>query len=196
MSPAFEAALAFVLRWEGGFVDHPHDPGGATNQGVTQATYDAHRARAGLPTRSVEFISKSEVESIYHDSYWLRAGCEQIAPPALALVVFDAAVNSGVGAALKWLSQTRDWPTFNAIRLEFLTGLSHWPSFGRGWTRRIAALTREAAQLEQTEHLLMVFDADQREAARLTVGDAGLLIRIRGNRVYVRPEPDNSPERR
>lgn len=184
----FEDALAFVLRWEGGYVDHPADPGGATNLGVTQATYDAHRSRAGLPARSVEFISRAEVETIYREAYWLRAGCDTISPPALALCVFDAAVNSGVGAALKWLSQTRDWPAFNAVRLEFLTGLSHWPSFGRGWTRRIAALTREAAQLEQTEHLLMVFDAQQNEAARLTVGEAGLLIRVRGSRVYVRPE--------
>lgn len=182
----FETALQQILKWEGGFVDHPADPGGATNQGVTQATYDAHRARAGLPTRSVEFISTSEVESIYREAYWLRAGCPDIAPPALALCVFDAAVNSGVGAALKWLSQTRDWPTYQALRLEFLAGLSHWPTFGKGWARRIADLTRAAAALDAPERLLLVFDGDNNEAARVPFTD--LLLRVRGTRVYVRPE--------
>jgi lysozyme family protein len=46
-SAAFEAALPFVLRWEGGFVDHPNDPGGRTNQGVTQKVYDDWRRRQG-----------------------------------------------------------------------------------------------------------------------------------------------------
>ena len=50
-SAAFEASLPFVLRWEGGFVDHPNDPGGRTNKGVTQKVYDAWRKRQGLPVR-------------------------------------------------------------------------------------------------------------------------------------------------
>lgn len=188
MTGAFRSALDFVLRWEGGYSDHPLDPGGATNYGVTQATFDAYRRKAGLPTRSVRDINRAEVEDIYFEGYWLRSGCEQITPPALALCVFDAAVNSGVGAALRWLGETRDWREFNAIRLEFLTGLSTWPPFGKGWARRIADLTREASKLDQDSHLLMVFDDQQQEAARLTIGEGGLLIRVRGSRVYVRPE--------
>lgn len=187
-SDAFTAALAFVLRWEGGYSDHPLDPGGATNQGVTQATYDAYRRSQGWPVRSVREIHDAEVRAIYHERYWLRAGCDTISPPALALCVMDAAVNSGVGAALRWLGETRDWREFNALRLEFLTGLSTWPPFGKGWARRIAALTREASKLDQDGHLLMVFDDQQREAARLAIGEGGLLIRVRGSRVYVRPE--------
>lgn len=182
----FRQALDQVLKWEGGFVDHPADPGGATNFGVTQATYDAWRFTERLPTRSVRDIERREVETIYYQNYWLRAGCEQIAPPALALVVFDAAVNSGVGAALKWLSETRDWPTYQAIRLQFLAGLSHWPTFGRGWARRIADLTKAAAQLDAPERLLMVFDASNQEAARIPFTD--LVLRVRGSRVYIRPE--------
>ncbi len=182
----FETALQQILKWEGGFADHPADPGGATNYGVTQATYDAYRRKAGLPTRSVRDIERSEVEAIYREAYWLRAGCDDISPPALALCVFDAAVNSGVGAALKWLAVTRDWPTYQAVRLEFLTGLSHWPSFGRGWARRVADLTRAAAALDEPERLLMVYDADNREAARVPFTD--LVLRVRGTRVHIRPE--------
>lgn len=184
----FQTALDQVLKWEGGYVDHPADPGGATNIGITQATYDAWRLKEGQPTRSVAQLERREAVTIYYQQYWLRAGCEQVSPPALALVVFDAAVNSGVGAALKWLSQTRDWREYNSLRLDFLTGLSTWPSFGRGWARRIADLTRTAAALDAPDHLLMVFDGENREAARMPITDTGLLIRIRGSRVYVRPE--------
>lgn len=183
---AFIAALDHVLKYEGGWADHPLDPGGATNFGVTQATYDAWRRGRGEPTRSVRDITRAEVETIYHDNYWLRAGCQDIAPPALALCVFDAAVNSGVGAALEWLRQTRDWPTYQALRLEFLANLSHWPTFGKGWARRIAALTKAAAELDAPEKLLLVFDGQNNEVARVPFTD--LLLRVRGSRVYVRPE--------
>ena len=144
----FRAALDQVLKWEGGYSDHPTDPGGATNHGITQATYDAWRRQQSLGTLPVRGIQPSEVEAIYYQSYWLRAGCDQLDQPALALVVFDAAVNSGVGAALKWLAVTHDWREYQAIRLEFLAGLTTWPTFGKGWARRVADLTRAAAALD------------------------------------------------
>lgn len=145
---AFRSALDQVLRWEGGYVDHPQDPGAATNYGITQATYDAWRRQHGLATLPVLQISPEDVRAIYHDHYWLKAGCDQLDPPALALVVFDAAVNSGVGNALRWLSQSRDWREYQALRLEFLASLNTWPTFGRGWARRVADLTRAAARLD------------------------------------------------
>ena len=73
-TPAFRAALPFVLRWEGGFVHHPDDPGGATNQGVTQRVYDAWRAGEGLGQRSVRLIDDDEVRAIYETGYWLHEG--------------------------------------------------------------------------------------------------------------------------
>ncbi len=191
---AFDKALAQVLKWEGGFVEHPADAGGATAFGITTATYDAYRRKLGLDVRPVREIDRTEVEAIYWGSYWLRAGCDQLQPPALALVVLDASVNSGVGAALKWLSQTRDWREYNALRLEFLTGLDTWGAFGKGWTRRVADLTRAAAELERgttvgtAERVLVVFDAEQRQVASVPLGDSDLLVRVRGSRVYVRPD--------
>src|SRR6266478_3527903 len=94
----FLAVLAFTLKWEGGFVDNPFDPGGATNMGITQAVYDAWRLANGHPTQSVEFISISEVQAIYRQLYWDKALCSLFASP-LDAVQFDSAVNFGVRSA-------------------------------------------------------------------------------------------------
>lgn len=104
-SPEFQAALPFVLRWEGGFVDHPADPGGATNKGVTQAVYDGWRARQGLPRRSVRELLDEEMHAIYESGYWMAAKCP-VLPGPLDVVQFDTAVNMGVGRAVRFLQQS------------------------------------------------------------------------------------------
>jgi lysozyme family protein len=101
-SPALDSALTFVLRWEGGFVDHPDDPGGRTNQGVTQKVYDQWRARQGQPVRDVKQIGNAEVQAIYASDYWLPPRCDRLWTP-LDLVQFDTAVNMGVGRAVRFL---------------------------------------------------------------------------------------------
>jgi lysozyme family protein len=101
-SPAFEAALPFVLRWEGGFVDHPKDPGGRTNKGVTQRVYDAWGRRQGRPPRDVKQIEDAEVHRIYESGYWIPPRCDLVAQP-LDLVQFDTAVNMGSGRAVRFL---------------------------------------------------------------------------------------------
>jgi lysozyme family protein len=101
-SPAFDAAMPFILRWEGGFVDHPNDPGGRTNKGVTQRVYTAWRARRSLPPQDVKFITDAEVKEIYEGDYWLPPRCNQL-PTKLDLVQFDTAVNMGVGRAVRFL---------------------------------------------------------------------------------------------
>ena len=103
-SPAFAEALPFVLRWEGGFVDHPADPGGATNKGVTQAVYDAWRSQQGQPQRSVRQIEDEEAHAIYESGYWKPARCPVLDQP-LDVVQFDTAVNMGVGRAVRFLQQ-------------------------------------------------------------------------------------------
>lgn len=102
--PDFERALAFVLEMEGGYVNHPDDPGGATNKGVTQAVYDAHRKAIGQAPRSVREITQDEIERIYHARYWLAAKCDQL-PWPLSLFMFDSAVNHGVAGATKILQR-------------------------------------------------------------------------------------------
>ncbi|RTH00928.1 hypothetical protein CSW50_10075 [Thermus scotoductus] len=181
----FERALAFVLRWEGGYSDHPDDPGGATNYGITQATYDAWRKRQGLPTRPVREISMDEVRAIYRTRYWdpLPARYAEKDPP-LALALFDYAVNSGLGAARRALAAVgEDWRRIVAYRLQHLAGLSTFPTFGRGWTRRVAALIEECARLDPPKPSL--------EQVRRLIVDGGPPVRVErasvvGDKLYVR----------
>ena len=101
MTP-FETALSFTLHWEGGYVDNPADPGGATNEGVTQATYDRFRVSRGELNQSVELISDDEVAAIYSQMYWLLGHCQDL-PLKLAVCHFDWCVNHGVSGAIKTL---------------------------------------------------------------------------------------------
>jgi len=93
----FQRSLAFTMRWEGGYVNHPADPGGATNKGVTQSVYDAWRRAKGLPTQSVRSISSAEVREIYYQSYW-EPHCADFQWP-LCLALFDTRVNFGIRGA-------------------------------------------------------------------------------------------------
>ncbi len=101
-SIAFQASLPFVLRWEGGYVDHPDDPGGATNRGVTQKVYDAWRRRQGQAPRDVRQLEDGELAAIYEGDYWLPPRCDLL-QRELDLVQFDTAVNMGTGRAVKLL---------------------------------------------------------------------------------------------
>lgn len=103
-SAAFDEAMKFVLRWEGGFVDHPADPGGRTNKGVTQLVYQRWRERQGLPPRDVKLIDDAEVKAIYESGYWIPPRCDLLSGP-LDLVQFDTAVNMGPGRAVRFLQQ-------------------------------------------------------------------------------------------
>jgi len=103
MAPlTFSSALRFVLLWEGGYVDHPADPGGRTNKGVTQAVYDRWRDARALERRHVRLIEGAEVEAIYEAGYWVPARCE-ILLARLDLVQFDTAVNMGPSRAVRLL---------------------------------------------------------------------------------------------
>ena len=162
----FAEALALVLQMEGGRVDHPRDPGGRTNQGVTQRTYDAWREHHHQPPRSVYAIARNEVESIYHDGFAAPV-CFGRLPTGVAYAVFDAAVNSGPARAIRWLQGAADLRTTGRLdsvalttigsrpapvlidrlcdlRLGLLRHLPGWAPFGRGWTRRVAFVRQHA----------------------------------------------------
>lgn len=101
----YAKSLPLVLAHEGGYVNHPKDPGGATNKGVTQAVYDAYRKGKGLAKKSVRNITSAEVKDIYETRYWDLAKCDQL-PAGIDYAVFDYSVNSGVGKAAKDLQRT------------------------------------------------------------------------------------------
>ena len=156
MKENYPQALKQVLKYEGGYVDHPKDPGGPTNKGVTQAVYDNWRKSQNLPTQSVRAIADSEVAAIYKNLYWDRVSGDLL-PSGVDFAVFDFAVNSGVSRAAKMLQSvvgvTQDGQigpatilatkTYVAMsitnrRLAFMQSLSIWSTFGKGWSARIA----------------------------------------------------------
>lgn len=146
-----EQSLKHLLGNEGGFVDHPRDPGGATNFGITQRV-----ARANGYQGDMRNLPLSVALSIYEKEYWAPIKADQL-PDHLRFHVFDAAVNSGAGQAIKWLQRAAGVAQdgvigprtlsaasmvtvakYSAIRLRFMTDLSTWSTFGKGWARRIA----------------------------------------------------------
>jgi lysozyme family protein len=158
-------SLAKVLVHEGGYVNHPADPGGPTNQGVTQRVYDGYRKGKGLATRSVKNITAEEVHDVYDRQYWDAVKGDQL-PDGVDYVVFDGAVNSGPGRSIMWLQQAlrpiykgpidgvMGMGTIAALkavndndalidricdaRMNFLRHLGTFKTFGRGWTARVA----------------------------------------------------------
>lgn len=165
MKGNFEACLAITLKHEGGWADHPQDPGGATMKGVTLATF--RKYRPGATKADLRNISDADLRRIYRDGYWDEVRGDDL-PAGLDLVAFDGAVNSGPSRGAKWVQSAvgaqadgRIGPatllsvgkadTSTAIRracqerMRFLQGLKTWPTFGKGWQRRVNEV--EAAAL-------------------------------------------------
>jgi lysozyme family protein len=140
----FRECLAFTLMYEGGRSNDPKDPGGRTNYGITQGTYNNWRASHGLRDQSVYLITPVDRDNIYRRDYWEAAGCDSL-PRGVDLCIFDLAVNSGVSRAHKMRPLVAELPPDRAIReicvqrLSFLHALRSWSRFGRGWGRRVAA---------------------------------------------------------
>ena len=100
----FDECLKFILKWEGGYSDHPSDRGGKTNRGITQKTYDDWRTGKGLGRSPVSGISMDEVRGIYHDRYWRTSRCGDC-PEPVDLALFDSSVNCGPKQAIKFLQR-------------------------------------------------------------------------------------------
>lgn len=157
MKQSYDASLAAVLRSEGGYVNDPRDPGGATNKGVTQAVYNDYRQKLGSPTRTVKQITPSEIAAIYKNRYWDAVRGDEL-PAGVDYAVFDLAVNSGVSRAVRFLQDVccvnadgNIGPVTIAAashnpkhivealmdkRLNFLRSLGTFSHFGKGWTNR------------------------------------------------------------
>ena len=165
MKENYPQALKQVLKYEGGYVDHPKDPGGPTNKGVTQAVYDNWRKSQNLSIQSVRAIADSEVAAIYKNLYWDRVSGDLL-PSGVDFAVFDFAVNSGVSRAAKMLQSvvgvTQDGQigpatilatkTYVAMsitnrRLAFMQSLSIWSTFGKGWSARIGDVKKQIIAL-------------------------------------------------
>lgn len=168
MPDAFQRAMVRVFQHEGGYVDHPRDPGGATNMGITRRTLAQWRGVPirDLPKSEVRDMTKEEAVEIYRARYWDSVRGDEL-PPGVAFALFDFAVNSGPVRAVKHLQKVVGVPTDGIIggmtiraarrmevadlvnqlqdsRLRFMQGLSIWPTFARGWAKRVESVRREA----------------------------------------------------
>lgn len=184
---SFEVALEFTLKWEGGYSNHPSDPGGATNLGITQRTYTAWLESNGELPKDVRNVQLDEARRIYYENYWLAARCDDL-PMPLAMAHFDSAVNHGPGNARILLQNSEhDWRLYLVHRFEFWASLQKlFPTFGRGWTRRGADLLRYCAQHEAPyQDLYTVYVHSQP-----TSSSSDVLIRISpaSRKVHIRGE--------
>lgn len=161
----FDENLPDVLKHEGGYVDHPRDPGGATNKGVILRTFRKFYG-SGMTKQDLRNITQSQVSNIYRQGYWQPVHAEAMWV-GLDRVAFDAAVNSGVSQSLKWVQRAvgvkgdgRWGPNTKAAvkntssitviqkacanRMSMLRGLRHWNTFKNGWSRRVAEVEAKA----------------------------------------------------
>mgnify|MGYP000845166271 FL=1 len=155
MSNKFNQFIERVLSHEGGYVNHPKDPGGETNWGITKRT-----AQANGYSGSMRAMTREQAIDIYRQAFWERYHADQM-PEAVAFQFFDACINHGHGNAARMLQRAAGVPDdgvigavslkainslpendlllrFNAERLVFYTKLGTFGSFGKGWIRRVA----------------------------------------------------------
>ena len=166
MKQNFDKSLAMLLHHEGGYVNHPEDPGGETNLGVTKRVYDEWGG-----DKDMKNLTPEDVAPIYRENYWNRLKCDDL-PSGLDFCVFDWGVNSGTGRAANALQQivganpdgaigpktlaliAKQEPKymieqFGKIRQEFYEGLSTFKTFGKGWSRRNKETTQASLGMIQ-----------------------------------------------
>ena len=104
MKQNFEKCLEMLLHHEGGYVNHPNDPGGETNLGVTKKVYEQWCMKNDIVQKDMKDLEVSDVEQIYKERYW-DVICGDTLPSGLDWVIFDFAVNAGPSRAVKTLQQ-------------------------------------------------------------------------------------------
>jgi lysozyme family protein len=168
MKDNWDACFAMVLKHEGGYVNHPSDPGGMTNLGVTKRVWEEF---VGHPVdeAAMRALTPDMVKPLYKKNYWDKIKGDQL-PAGIDYAAYDLAVNSGTGRAAKYLQRIAGVPddgvigpksmeaimacdpeeTVDAIcemRLEFLQKLPTWGTFGKGWGRRVEEVEAKAAEM-------------------------------------------------
>lgn len=159
MESNFDACLKEVLKHEGGYVDHPADPGGATNMGITKRAWEEYVGHE-VSKDDIKALTVEDVTPLYRRRYWDACKCDWL-DAGLDYVVFDIAVNSGTGRAAKFLQSAVGVAadgsignltlsavkhcTLSAVELiniicdrrqKFWESLPTYATFGKGWTRR------------------------------------------------------------
>ena len=164
----WQKCLETILHHEGGYVNHPEDPGGETNLGVTKRVYEEFGG-----TKDMKDLTVEDVEPIYKKNYWDRVKADQL-PSGLDLCVFDFGVNAGTGRSAKYLqgmvgatkdgaigpatlAKVKEFVSMEGVggaiaefqhrRQGYYEGLKTFGTFGRGWTRRVTETTQLALEM-------------------------------------------------
>ena len=168
MDRNFNRAVTATLKYEGGYVNHPSDPGGATNLGVTIATFRRYVKPNGT-IADLKALTVDQAKTVYRRQYWDAVSGAEL-PDGVDFAVFDFGVNSGPDRAIKRLQKLAGVPqdgrigpaTLKAVRaiphakmihdyqderLAFLKGLKTWGTFGKGWGRRVQEVRSTALQM-------------------------------------------------
>ena len=168
----FDKCLQIILHHEGGYVNHPEDPGGMTNLGVTKRVYEDWVGYA-VSEHTMQHLTEEDVAPIYKKNYWDRIKGDDL-PEGLNLCVFDFGVNAGTGRAAKYLQTMIGTVVDGGIgpmtiraldehvsliglqetieqyqenRQRYYEKLKTFKTFGRGWTRRVTETTMSAMKL-------------------------------------------------
>lgn len=165
MDRNFQRALSLVLKHEGGWSDHPKDPGGATMKGVTLANFRKY-VKPNATKDDLRKITDQQLATVYRRFYWDAVSGAEL-PDGIDFAVFDFAVNSGPARAAQYLQKvvgavpdgkigpatvkaTKSALPATVIhklcddRLAFLKRLKTWPTFGKGWDRRVKEVRADA----------------------------------------------------
>ena len=168
MKNNFEQCMGWLLEHEGGYVNHPSDPGGETNLGVTRAVYEQYAGRQVMDGE-MEGLTHDDVYPIYKENYWNRLRADDL-PSGVDFCTFDWGVNSGVSRAAKALQRivgveqdggigpmtiaaVGDFPCdlildkLHYARQSFYEKLSTFDTFGKGWTRRNNETKQQALEM-------------------------------------------------
>ena len=171
MQNNFESCLKNLLKHEGGFVNHPQDPGGMTNLGVTKAVYEAWVGHE-VTEKTMRELTPEVIAPLYRKKYWDACRADELVS-GLDYAVFDCAVNSGAGRAIKFLQScvgvnpdggfgSLTMAAVNQFqgdvsntlvkeycekRLDFLKSLKTFETFGKGWERRVNEVRDEALRM-------------------------------------------------
>ena len=168
MRENFDKCFELMLAHEGGYVDHPQDPGGRTNLGVTQRVWEEWMGRP-VTEKEMRALTPIMVKPLYKRKYWDAARCDDLVA-GVDYCVFDVAVNSGPGRAIKFLQSTvgvtvdggfgpatlaavneqdpaKLIAKYSDTRLQFLKSLRTWSTFGKGWERRVNEVENKALKM-------------------------------------------------
>ncbi|MDE2284700.1 MAG: glycoside hydrolase family 108 protein [Hyphomicrobiales bacterium] len=165
----YDEALRRLLAHEGGYTNHPSDPGGPTNFGITIYDYRKY-VKPNATAADVRAMKLEEAKAIYRTKYWVAQRCDEL-PAGVDYSIFDYGVNSGIGRSGKVLRRVVGLPdtthvvtdevlravakrdpkglvtAINDERLAFLKRLKTWPVFGKGWGARVAAVKSASLRL-------------------------------------------------